>query len=174
MGFKNYYAYYCKLEEADFSHLTDSLYQARIKLLERQNIRDDKFVKLERQSIENERVRKLDMYPETYKYFTKKLPVLSDAFPNPYQNFPLNDPSLIASPGFLMAVVDLASFERDSLEYANAGDYTLYVLQKLNQKVKNNKVRVEDMHYFCKSRLTGSKKMDECSRVYEAIETDSN
>ena len=73
-----------------------------------------------------------------------------------------------------MAVIDLASFERDSLEYVNAGDYTLYVLQKLNQKVKNNKVRVEDMHYFCKSRLTGSKKMDECSRVYEAIETDSN
>ncbi len=92
MGFKNYYAYYCKLEEADFLHLTDSLYQASIKLLERQNIRDDKFVKLERQSIENERVRKLDMYPETYKCFTKKLPVLSDAFPNPYQNFPLNDP----------------------------------------------------------------------------------
>lgn len=171
-GLKNYYGYFCKLSETDFLHLTDSIYSVSMNLLIESNIKDERFLKLEKNSIENERIRKIDMYPGTYKYFTGTSPELSETFPNPYKNFPVNDPSLIDAPGFLSAVVGLASFERDSTEYKKAGDYTLYVLQSLNQKVTNNKVRVEAMHYFCKSRLTGSKKMDECFSLYQAIETD--
>jgi hypothetical protein len=45
---KNYYGYFCKLSETDFLHLTDSLYSASMNLLLESNVKDERFLKLEK------------------------------------------------------------------------------------------------------------------------------
>ena len=172
-GLLNFYGYYCKLKEDIFLHLTDSIDKVSKQLLNEQTITDENFLKLEKQSIQGDKIYKLKTYPRTYIYFTKDNEYTpSKNYPDPYANFPLNDPTLIPAPMYLSSVNDYMYYNRDTAEYKRTGDYSLYILQSLDRTITNPEVKMNAMNYFCKSRLTSSKKMDECFEIYKSIETD--
>jgi thiol-disulfide isomerase/thioredoxin len=172
-GRLNYYGYYCKLKEEKFLSLADSMYKVSLQLLNKNSIADVQFLKLEKQSIEGDKIYKLKTYPNTYRYFTKDEDYkTSNNYPDPFEAFPLSDASLIPAPRYLSSIIDYIYYTRDTAEYRKTGDYSLFVLQNIDNKVQNTEVKMHAMNYFSKSRLTQSKKMDECFKLYKSTETD--
>jgi thiol-disulfide isomerase/thioredoxin len=173
-GRLNYYGYYCKLKEEKFLSLTDSMYKVSLQLLNKNSIADVQFLKLEKQSIEGDKIYKLKIYPNTYRYFTEDENYkTSNNYPNPFEAFPLSDASLIPAPRYLSSVIDYIYYTRDTAEYRKKDDYSLYMLEAIRDSISNYEIRKRTMFYFCRNSLTRSVKMDECFEIFKSIETDS-
>lgn len=172
-GNLKYYSYYCRLEENSFLSLTDSLYNSSLQILRSQTIPDTRFTKLEYQGVKNEKSYKLNTYPGTYRLLTKdKEYIESSNFPDPFENFDISNPELITSPRYISTIISYLYYHRDTAAYRKTGDYYLYQIQSMAEKIDNEEVKKHAVHYFSRNAISSTKEIDEYYEIYKSIETD--
>lgn len=172
-GRLNYYGYYCKLEEKAFLKLTDSLFKVELGLLNKTKITDSVFFLLASEGINNEKSYKLKTYPGTYRILTRnKEYIKSKDYPYPFENFNINNSKLITAPQYISTVISYLYYHRDTSIYSKTDDYTQYLIEAIRDSISNDDVKINAMHYFCRSRLTKAKNLDYCFNIYKNIETD--
>lgn len=171
-GELNNYGYYAKLEEEDFLHLVDSLYNLNIDLYNKNKPNFDKdFSELEFEYLRMSYLIKLANYEGMHRFFTDNMEfTVSSKFPNLFADIILEDEMLLAIPNYLQ-YIDL-HLQAATINKIKGNDtptfYSTYI-DMLDSELKNEKIREEIAYDFGKSRLRHAKDPGYCYNKLKGI-----
>ncbi len=166
LGQKNYYGFYGKLNETDFLKLADSISNAEINLVKKENLKDKDFVKGLIKSINFNKFYKISQYEAIHKYVTKDTAFkVSANFPNAYDSVDINDIEMLTVPGYKTFVTD---YYRSELSDSEQEDFSA-LMKKIDKECKNDSLKDILIYNIGKSDINYTKDLDNFYKTFKSL-----
>ncbi len=160
----NYYGYYAKLDEKDFLHLTDSLYQVQMDFLNTYPGPDKHFRTVMARSILFEKLTKYADYEQMNRFVTGNMDFkVSSGFPDAFRNINLANDTLLLSPGYRNFAMNY--LRTVTSKQNGSGDYTLRLAKNIIRKTGSDRIREELLYYTGKWHLDYTNEPDSVYRL---------